>query len=398
MSAARITALLSVGLVFNAAGLMAFPAVLPELVQAWSLSESEAGWIGGIYFAGYAAAVPLLSGLTDRIDGRRIYIPAALVGAVASLGFAFVADGFWPALVLRFLAGIGLAGVHMPGLKLLADRTEGAVQARCSAIYTSAYALGSGGSFLIAGPVAAVFGWEWAFIVAGAGPLLSLPLIAGIGPPLRRPEPDPAAGRLPDFRPVLRNRDVLAYILCYAGNTWEVFAVRTWFVAFVVYSATLPGNTGSGWNPAVLSGLSAMLSVPAAVLIAEIAVRFGRGRVILLTTSASVIVCGVIAAFADGPHWLVLALLMLHAVTSFGDTGTITGGAVARSDPRFRGVSLAAYAFAGFTTGFLGPVAVGIVLEAAGGIGSAHAWGWAFGVMALGSVVGAVTVVWRRPG
>src|SRR5690606_11831664 len=100
-SAARATALLSVALVLNQIGLMAFPAVLPTLMAEWRRSEGEAGWSGGIYFAGYAAAVPLLSGLTDRIDGRRIYAVAALIGAAASFAFALVAEGFWTALIAR---------------------------------------------------------------------------------------------------------------------------------------------------------------------------------------------------------------------------------------------------------------------------------------------------------
>src|SRR3546814_13138843 len=85
-----------------------------------------------------------MSGLTDRIDGRGVWAVAAVFGAAASLAF-ILADGFWGALAARFLSGVGLAGVHMPGLKLLADRTAGPAQARCSAVYTASYAVGRGG-------------------------------------------------------------------------------------------------------------------------------------------------------------------------------------------------------------------------------------------------------------
>lgn len=392
--AIRATALLSAALILNQIGLMAFPAVLPTLLGEWRLSEAQAGWIGGIYFAGYALAVPLLSGLTDRMDARRIYAVAALVGAAASFGFAFLAEGFWTALVLRFLSGVGLAGCHMPGLKLLADRTHGAEQARSSAVYTSIYAVGSGGSFVVAGLIAGRLGWEAAFIAGGVGPLLSLPLLLLLDPP-GKPAEGVAKPHLLDPRPVLRNRDALAYILCYAGNTWEVFAARTWFVAFVAFSQSLPGNGGWGWNPAVLSGLAALISVPATVMIAEAAVRLGRPPVILATTCASVLVCLLIGLFAEAAFPLTLFLLTLHATTSFGDTGSITGGVVAAADPRFRGVTLAVYAFSGFTTGFLGPLAVGLVLQAAGGVGDPTAWALAFAVMGLGSAVGAAVMLPR---
>jgi len=73
---ARATILLSSGLVANLATQMTFAATLPEIAVAWSLDASESGWIGGIYFAGYAIAVPFLASATDRMDGRRLYVAA----------------------------------------------------------------------------------------------------------------------------------------------------------------------------------------------------------------------------------------------------------------------------------------------------------------------------------
>ena len=42
-------------------------ALLPELFAEWSLSHSDAGWLSGIFFAAYAASVPVLVTLTDRV-------------------------------------------------------------------------------------------------------------------------------------------------------------------------------------------------------------------------------------------------------------------------------------------------------------------------------------------
>lgn len=56
---------------------------------------------------------------TDGIDGRWVFVGCSLLAAGSSFAFAGCADGFWTALLLRFLNGVALAGVHMPGLKLL---------------------------------------------------------------------------------------------------------------------------------------------------------------------------------------------------------------------------------------------------------------------------------------
>jgi MFS family permease len=107
-----------------------FPALMPGFIAEWSLSNTEAGWINGLYFAGYTIAVPVLVSMTDRVDPRRIYLVSAVVTVVSALGFAFLAEGFWSAVILRTLAGVGLAGTYMPGLKSLSDRLEGAAQSR----------------------------------------------------------------------------------------------------------------------------------------------------------------------------------------------------------------------------------------------------------------------------
>jgi len=95
----RLTALMALGLMANLAPIATFAAVMPEITAAWALSASAAGWISGIYFAGYAGAVPILASLTDRIDGRWVFAGSSLVGAGASLAFAGYADGFWMAFV-----------------------------------------------------------------------------------------------------------------------------------------------------------------------------------------------------------------------------------------------------------------------------------------------------------
>jgi MFS family permease len=382
----KVTTILSFGLVANLAALMTFAAVLPEIAADWSLSASEAGWIGGIYFAGYAIAVPFLASATDRMDGRWLYIGSALLGAIASFAFAAFAHGFVVALVLRFLGGIGLAGVHMPGLNLLMDRTDRSFQGRAAGIYTSSYALGNGASFLIAGLVDAAFGWRATFIAAGIGPLLSICTLAL----LPASSVDRKAGhRRPPVRALLRNRALIAYVAAFAGNTWEVFAVRVWFVAYLAWILSLPGNHMTLPALGLVAGVASLAGVPASIVMAEIAARHGRRPVIIGICVTSVAICLALAVTAGGPIGIVLPLLILVQITSFADVGALAGGAVAAADSAQRGAALALYALAGFTTGFLGPVAVGSVLDWFGGPISASGWMAGFVVIALGSAVAA---------
>ena len=71
---------LCLALVLSMVGFANFAVLLPEFSALWHLTSTQAGWIGGIYFVGYVAAVPLLVGLTDTVDARKIYVCGTLVG------------------------------------------------------------------------------------------------------------------------------------------------------------------------------------------------------------------------------------------------------------------------------------------------------------------------------
>jgi MFS family permease len=142
----------------------------------------------------------------------------------------------------------------------------------------------------------------------------------------------------------------------------------------------------------VVAGLASLAGLPASIAVAEFAQRHGRERTIVAACLVSVAVCLALAATAGGPSPLVTALLVLVQITSFADVGALAGGAVAAADPARRGAGLALYALAGYATGFLGPVAVGIALDWFGGAASTAGWRAAFVTIALGSAAAACAV------
>ena len=385
---ATVITALAVALMASQIALLAVPAVIVDLTQAWSLDAVRIGWLGGIYFAGYAAGLPLLAGLADRMDGRIVYGGSAVVAAGASFAFAAFAQGFWSGLVLRFIGGVGFAGIHIVGMKLMADRLTGRVQERAGALYSAAYAVGSGGSFLIAGPVASALGWPATFVTAGLGSLAAIPLVFAIGAPL--PGYEVRSTRLlPDFRGAFATPETIRYIVAYAGNTWEVFAMRVWFVPFLAFHASRHMTDEHDWNFSVLAGISAIVSVPVSIVVAELGIRFGRPRVVRAVSLASVGIAVALGALANSSFAVVLALLMLHGASSYGDAGAINGGLIASSRPETRSAALSLFGLLGFTSGFLGSLAVGLTLQVTGGTSSPAAWLAAFLVIGCGSVVSA---------
>ena len=393
MSGVPLVVTVCVAHALSLAGFGSFAALLPIFFTEWGLTNTEAGWISGIYFAGYASAVLVLVSLTDRVDPRRIYLACATVGAIASFGFAVLADGFWSALVLRTLAGLGLAGTYMPGLKVLTDRFEGPRQSRIVAFYTASFGIGVSLSVLMAGEIAAIFDWRAAFVVAGAGSLAALAIMAAAVHPM--PPAPRAKGSRPhllDFRPVLRNRPAMGYVLGYTAHCWELMGLRSWIVVFLVYSQSLQAPGATIWSATAIAALVNILGVPSSILGNEVAARFGRARALVAIMVGSALIAFAIGYGAALPYVFVVGLLLVYGITVTADSAALTAGAVASAGAHERGATMAVHSFGGFTTSALGPLAFGIVLDLAGGQTSGLAWGLAFGVLGLGVILGPVAL------
>jgi predicted MFS family arabinose efflux permease len=295
-------------------------------------------------------------------------------------------------MLLWGLAGIGFAGAYMPGLKALADRLPPGDTSRAVTLYTASFSVGVGFSFLVSQLVADRLGWRAAFFVTGAGPLAMLGVCIGLAPfkPLSRPP-----GHLLDFRPVLRNRAALGYILGYGAHCFELYGMRTWIVAFWTF-VVAQSDGGALVGPITVSVTVTLLSLPASVLGNEAALRFGRHRALTVVMLASAIVALLIGISVDAsPMWL-LALVAIYGCTVPADSGSLTSGTTASAVPLNRGATLALHSTVGFGLSALGAWGAGVVLDAAGGPTERSGWLAMFALLAAGIALGPIALWWSR--
>ena len=381
--AVRMTVIMCVAESFSMAAFATYTTLLPLLQREWALTNSQAGLIGGIAFAGYMTAVPVLTALTDRIDSRRIYLGACGLSALGAAGFTLFASGFWSALVFQFIIGAGLGGTYMPGLKALTDHLEGRAQARATAFYAACFGIGSSTSILVSGWLGQAYGWRTAFLCGALSPLIAAALVNLMMPRGRtREQKGPTA--LLDFRPVLTNKTTRYYILGYAVHNFELFAQRAWMVAFLVFSTTLqPAGTVAVLSAATLAAIINLCGPLMSVTGNELALRYGRQRIIFVFMCASgLVACGF--GFAAGlPSAIVFALMCLHYGLMLGDSAALTAGAIGSAPADQRGAILAVYSFLGFSAALAGPLTFGVVLDLAGGNRDVIAWGLAYASIGL---------------
>ena len=396
LSPRTVVLLICAAEILSMTGFATYPALLPGLRAEWGLSNSQAGLISGIFFAGYMAATPVLVGLTDRVDARRIYLLATTLAFAGSLGFALFARNLPTAMLFQAMVGAGLAGTYMPGLRILTDQFQGATPSRAVAFYTATFGLGTTGSLLLAGLLEPI-GWQWAFAVAALGPFIAGPLVF-FSFSARPVQPSEAPqGMLFDFRPVLRNRQAMGYILGYAAHCWELFGLRSWLPAFFAFSLGLTATQGGVWfGAAALAAWINMIGPLASILGNEVAVLKGRRQVVLAVMTASGIMACLVGFSAALPILVVFSLMALYFLLVMGDSAALTAGLVAAAEPGRRGAAMALHSLLGFGAGFLAPLAFGMVLDLAGGNESVTAWGFAFAALGVWSLVAVAFAFLRR--
>ena len=377
-------------------GAFTLPALLPEMMARWSLSATEAGWLIGVFFAAYVPAVPVLLSLTDRVPARRIYLIGTGATALAHLGFAFFADGFWGGLFFRALAGIGWAGAYMPGLKSIADPLTGVAQSRAVAWHAAGVGIAGAASFALAGLCDALVGPSFAFLVAGlaaSGAFAIAMLILPDAPP-----PKSAARRgLLDFRPVFANRRAMAWIAGYTVHTLELAVLRAWAVAFLTASFAIQAPPGWLPGPTVLFTLAGLVGIASSLIGNRLAESLGRDRIVAIAMLSGAAL-SLVAGFCFGASpWVVLVFVVLWNAAIYLDSSALTAGTVQAADPALRGATMGLHSMFGYAGGFVGPLLAGVVLDLAGGDGVA-AWGIAFGHVAFIMLAGFAVLRWLGRG
>jgi MFS family permease len=290
--------------VFVQLGAGYWPVLLPEMMTRWSLSNSAAGWIPSAFYATYMVSVPVLVTLTDRVDAKRVYLLGVGCTLLAHLAFGLLADGFWSALALRGLAGIGWAGTYMTGLKLVSDQVDAKMMSRAAAGHAARISISGALSYGLGDLLAQELGWRLAFASAGLTATIAW-LTVALAVPGRAAAPKSAArNALFDFRPVLRNRSAFAYSLAYCAHTLEMNALRGWARGF---------------------------------------------------------------AGAQG-YWIAVGLILVYGMIIWLDSSSLTAGAAGAADPARRGATLAVPSMLGYAGGFVGPLAIGWTLDFSGGM------------------------------
>jgi MFS family permease len=194
------------------------------------------------------------------------------------------------------------------------------------------------------------------------------------------------------WRLVLQDKTASGFIFGYTAHSIELFASRSWIVAFFAFCAIASGETFF-ITATTLAGIINFFGVPSSILGNEMALKMGRQRWICFVMCISAIFGIALAVSTGQSWWLIVALAIGHAIFIMADSATLTAGLVVSAQENIKGAAMGLHSLMGFGGGLLGPAIFGFVLDITGSRSSQMSWVWAYAAIV---VWGLLFVIYER--
>ena len=311
------------GMLAMAAGLgigrFVYTPILPPMVEALGLSNSQAGLIASANFVGYLLGALLAA---VRLPGsRRTWLMAALAVNAAGLAAMGLTTSLAAFLLLRLIGGIASAVTLIFASALVLDRLAVAGRGRLGAVHFAGVGTGIAVSAAL---VAMLHDWRAMWLASGA-----LALAAGLAVLLLVP-PDRPGSQVKATGPRQPlPRGFLPLALAYGLFGFGYIITATFIVAMVRGSREIAGLEPYIW---VMFGVSA---APSVALWTGLAARWGIRRTFAIVAFIEALGVAVSALWLTSASVIVTSVLVggtLMGLTALGVMGAREGG----GDPRGR--------------------------------------------------------------
>jgi MFS family permease len=370
---------------------MTYAAALPVLQREWSMSAAQAGAVSSGFQIGYGVSLLFISTLADKFGSKRMYLGSMVTGALLTVAFAFGARGYVSALILYTLVALFIGGSYTTGLMILSERYPVQKRGMATGFFIASSSLGYMLSLALSGFSLPLGGYKLSFYVTcGAtilGAVFSLLTLIGTTIPVKPREQRQSFGK-----EVLSNRPAMLLISGYTFHCWELLGMWAWspaFLAACLVAGGTPALDAAGFG-AYMVAIFHMAGIVSSFSMGSLSDRLGRANVIMVLAGLSVLCSFTFGWSIRWPFWAVMALGVLYAFTTIGDSPVLSVALTEVVNPSYLGSAFGMRSILGFGAGALSPFVFGAILDwTNAGQPSYTSWGWAFislGVPGLGAV------------
>ncbi len=346
------------------------------LKQLWQLSATESAWLTISVQLGFITGTFLyaLLNLPDIFPARLVFFVSAVLGSLFNLGFAGLSEGLAPAVLLRFLSGVTLAGIYPVGMKIVAAWFRSGLGWRL-AVLIAALTLGKASAYLFQS-LQQLLSWRLLAALPSAAALLGGVLVWGLlrdGPYLKERAAFDAAVM---FR-VFRERNFRHTALGYFGHMWELYA----FWALISHFLAERSEGLDRWPIPLLTSLVIGVGALGCLAGGLASRRYGQRRIAVWSLAVSGSLCALSGWLFRLPWELVLSALVLWGFFVIADSAQFSALATRFCPPRHTGTALTVQNGVGFGVTVL---SIQLLSLAAPELG----WRWAFTLLAPGPLLG----------
>ncbi len=343
-----------------------YVAALPFIQAEWEVGGAAAGAVYSAYLAGYAVSALLILPATDRIPAGAVFLASAVLSAVGNALFPILASDVWSASALRFIAGVGLVGLYMPGLRLIAAAFPASSRGAAMGMYVTAFYAANAVSLLAAGFLLdGGFEWRPALLILAAASALSVPMAFALtrGRSANPPSAPSSGGGL--RLSVLADGRPRAFVIGYSLHAMELYAVRVWLPGLLAAAQAARGAdiAQAAASAATVGGIALAAGAVGPVMGGALSDRFGRARSAMAIFALSGACCLAVGWASLAPWWVAVALACALGWAIAADSSIYSTAIAEAADPKTLGSSMALQAFFGFMGGVAGPIYMGAILD-----------------------------------